>query len=78
MTMGFKGQQSQQIVHWVIQVRAIGRRRAVGDHPQALQAHHVVDAQAAGMGEIGPQHVDEGAKAVADQAFRREGGNPQP
>lgn len=78
MTMGFKGQQSQQIVHRVIQVRAIGRGGAVGDHPQALQAHHMVNAQAAGMGEVGPQHVDESAETIADQAFGENAEMPQP
>ncbi len=75
MAMGFKAEQAQQVVHRVIQVGAVGGRRAIGDHPQPLQAHDVINAQAAGVGEIGPEHFDEGAKAVAHQAFRRERGN---
>ncbi|MND90508.1 hypothetical protein D3C80_825930 [compost metagenome] len=32
----------------------------------------MVDAQATGMGQVGPQHLDEGAVAVALEAFGRE------
>ena len=35
----------------------------------------MVDAQAAGVGEVGPEHFDERAKAVAHQAFGRKRGN---
>ncbi|MNO88457.1 hypothetical protein D3C76_799070 [compost metagenome] len=35
----------------------------------------MVDPQAPGVGEVGPQHFDESAKAIAHQAFGGEGGN---
>ena len=75
MSMGFEGQQAQQVVHRVIEVGTVAGRRVVGDHPQSLQPHDVIDAQATGMGEVGPQHFDERAKAVAHQTFGGERGN---
>lgn len=35
----------------------------------------MVDAQAASVGEVGPQHLDEGAIAIALEAVGREGAN---
>ncbi len=35
----------------------------------------MVDAHTAGMGEVGPEHLDEGAEAMLDHAGGREGGN---
>ncbi|MNC48543.1 hypothetical protein D3C75_976610 [compost metagenome] len=58
-----------------MQIGAFTGRRAQGDHPEPLQAHDVVDAQAAGMAEIGPQHFDERGKAVAAQPFGGKGGD---
>ena len=76
MPVGLKGEQTQQIIHRVIQVRTVGRRRPIGNHPQPLEAHDMVDAQAAGMGEVGTEHFDECTKAIADQTFGRKCGNP--
>ncbi|MNP60607.1 hypothetical protein D3C76_1557060 [compost metagenome] len=69
MPVRLQRQQAQQVVYRVIQVGAVTGRRAEGDDPQPLQAHHVVDAQTAGVGKVGPEHFDEGAKTVAHQAF---------
>ncbi|MNF80832.1 hypothetical protein D3C84_630850 [compost metagenome] len=73
--MGFERQQTQQVVDRVVKVGAIPGRRAIGNHPQPLQAHDVVDPQAAGVGEIGAEHFDKRAKPVAHQTFRRKRGN---
>lgn len=35
----------------------------------------MIDAQATGMGEVGPQHFDKRAKAIAFETFRGEGGD---
>ena len=48
-------------------------RSAQRDDPQALQAHHVVNTQAAGVSKIGPQHFNKGAETVAFEAVRRKG-----
>ncbi len=75
VSRGLQGQQAQQVVHRVVEVGAVARWRTKGNHPESLQTHHMVDAQAAGVGEVGPQHFDKGAEAMALQAFRGEGGD---
>ncbi|MNC24394.1 hypothetical protein D3C75_724480 [compost metagenome] len=66
-------QQAQQVVQRVVEVGAFAGLGPLRDQPQPAQAHDMVDAQAAGVGEVGPQHFDEGAVAVALEAFGREG-----
>ena len=43
------GDHGQQLVAGVADVHAVGRARALGDPPQPLHAHHVVDAQHRGV-----------------------------
>ncbi|MNK95285.1 hypothetical protein D3C87_1155150 [compost metagenome] len=76
MAMGFQRQQAQQVIHRVVKIGTVGGRRAVGNDPQALKAHDMVDAQASGMGEIGAEHFDESAETVAHQTFGGKRGDP--
>ena len=69
MAHRLKGDQTQQVIHRVVQISALVRRGAQRDDPQALQPQHMVDAQATGMGKVGAQHFDKGAEAAAFQAL---------
>ncbi len=68
----FDRHQPQQVVQRIGQVGARRGRRTGWHQPHPRQPQHVVDAQPAGMGEVGAQHLDKGGVAVAAQPARRE------
>jgi hypothetical protein len=54
-----QGQDAQQVVGRVADVGALGRLGPLGDPEQPEQPHHVVDAQAGGVGHAGPDGLGE-------------------
>ncbi len=72
MAAGFERQQAKHVFERVIQVGAFIGLATTRDQPKPLQTHHMIDAQATGMGQVGTQHLDERAIAVALEPFGRE------
>ena len=57
--MALQGHDAQQIVGRIADIPAFLRMLAVGNPPQAEEAHHVIDPQTAGMPQHGPDRLDE-------------------
>src|SRR5690606_25610336 len=69
---GLQCQQAQQVFQRIAQVGALACIGAVGDQPQTLQSHDVIDAQATTVAQAGPLHTTEGAVVVVAHALGRE------
>jgi hypothetical protein len=64
MTVAFQRDDSEQIVDRIIDVSTVLRRRSLRNTVKALQAHHVIDPQAAGVAHVGAHQIDERPVAV--------------
>ena len=73
--MALQGHDAQQIVGRIADVPALPRMLAVGNPPQAEEAHHVIDPQSAGVPQRGPDRLDErlvGGRAEPGGGKRRQ------